>query len=217
MSGHIFWEDSWNTFDPARVMPYADHLAHAPDPIIQYLPARKPASVCDAGCGCGAYALKLARLGYSVSGFDVSENAVRIARQVLASEGFPSGGFRAADITSTGLGSESFDAVISRDVIDHLPLRSGIAAVQELLRITRPGGRIIFTLDSPDEEYESAPHTVSPNGDWLFTSGKWNGMVFHPYSPAEISSLAPGSLMETVESENSRYTVIIEKPSAKGE
>ena len=213
MSGHIFWEESWNIFDPTRVIPYADHLAQSPDPVIGILAARKPVSVCDAGCGCGAYALKLARLGYAVSGFDISEKAVKITREFLSSAGFPSGDFHAADITSSGFASRQFDAVVSRDVVDHLPLQSGPAAVSELLRITRPGGCVILTLDPSDDEYESAPHTVTADGDYVFTAGKWNGMVFHPYSPDEIRSLASVIPVKTFASADSGTVVVFEKPA----
>ena len=213
MSGHIFWEESWNAFDPGRVMPYADHLAQAPDPVIGILAARKPVSVCDAGCGCGAYALKLSRLGYAVSGFDVSEKAVQITREVLSSAGFPSGEFHPADITSSGFTDGRFDAVVSRDVVDHLPLHAGPAAVSELFRITMPGGCVILTLDSSDDEYESAPHTVTADGDYVFTAGKWNGMVFHPYSPDEIRSLAPGIPVKSFASADSGTVVVFEKPA----
>ena len=197
MSGHIFWEESWNAFDSGRVMPYADHLAQAPDPVIGILAARKPVS----------------RLGYAVSGFDVSEKAVQITREVLSSAGFPSGEFHPADITSSGFTDGRFDAVVSRDVVDHLPLHAGPAAVSELLRIIRPGGCVILTLDSSDDEYESAPHTVTADGDYVFTAGKWNGMVFHPYSPDEIRSLAPGIPMKTFTSADGGITVVFEKPA----
>ena len=213
MSEHIFWEDSWNAFDPERVVPYADHLEKSPDPAAAILAARKPAAVCDAGCGCGAYTLKLARLGYAVSGFDVSAKAVEITRQVLSAAGFPSGGFHPADIALSGFADRQFDAVVSRDVIDHLPRASGPAAVSELLRITRPGGCVILTLDPSDDEYESAPHTVNADGDYVFNAGKWNGMVFHPYSPEEIRSLAPGIPMETFASGDGETIVVFEKPA----
>lgn len=194
-------------------MLYADHLVQSPDPVIGILAARKPVSVCDAGCGCGAYALKLARLGYAVSGFDISEKAVEITRTLLSSAGFPSGDFHTADITSSGFASRQFDAVVSRDVVDHLPLHSGPAAVSELLRVTKSGGCVILTLDSSDDEYESAPHTVTADGDYVFTTGKWNGMVFHPYSPDEIHSLAPGIPVKTFASADGGTVVVFEKPA----
>lgn len=211
MSDHSFWDESWNSFNPGQVAHYLDHIMQGTDHVVQRLSARKPAAVCDAGCGCGAFALKLARLGYSVSGFDISDKAVQITRQVLQSAGVPAGDFHAADITSSGFPDDRFDAVVSRDVIDHLPLHSGTVAVSELLRITRPGGCVILTLDSIDDEYESAPHTVSPNGDYLFTGGKWNGMVFHPYSPDEIKNLSSVCPINVTESDGG-YIVVIEKP-----
>ena len=47
----------------------------------------------------------------------------------------------------------------------------GIGAVKELLRIVRPGGWVVITLDTADG-YESEPHEINEDGDWLFTHGK---------------------------------------------
>ena len=105
---------------------------------------------------------------------------------MLESKGIYSADFRAADVLATGYADGQFDAVVSRDVIDHMPLRDGIAAVRELCRITKDGGTVVLTLDRTDEEYEREPHTVNGDGDYLFSDGKWKGMVFHPYSEEQI-------------------------------
>src|SRR5579864_1012102 len=56
------------------------------------LPAA-PARILDAGCGPGLYAVPLAAMGYSVTGVDVSEAALRHARGV-ARQVHPSGEIR---------------------------------------------------------------------------------------------------------------------------
>lgn len=48
-----------------------------------------------------------------------------------------------------------------------------------------------MTLDFSDDEYESEPHVVNGDGDYLFNAGKWDGMVFHPYSEDEIAEIVP--------------------------
>ena len=184
-----FWIRTWKTVDKTRVFNYIQHMENGDDPIVDFLEKRGVKSVCDAGCGCGAYSLKLARRGFSVAGFDVSEDAVKLAAELLSKSGYAAGNFKVLDIISTDYDSGSFDAVVARDVIDHLSAKQGREAVKELLRITKPGGYLLLSFDMTDEEYESEPHDINDDGDYIFTSGKWTGMVFHPYSSGEIETL----------------------------
>ncbi|MBR3136613.1 MAG: class I SAM-dependent methyltransferase [Clostridia bacterium] len=206
----LFWEQSWKSFDPARAIPYFEKLREAQDGTIAFLKAHGIQRICDAGCGCGAYALKLAQNGFSVSGFDISEQAVALTKKALAENGYFSGEIKQASILSTGYPDECFDAVIARDVIDHLPIEQAIKAVSELLRIVRPNGYVMISLDDADEEYNGEPHECNENGDYTFISGKWKGMVFHPYSPSEIEKLTAGREYDLL-SHNENGSIIVLK------
>lgn len=204
-----FWEKTWETADRRRIADYAEHFDLSPDAIIQYLNECGAASVCDAGCGCGAYALKLSLHGFAVSGFDISAEAVEMTRNLLCAKGRASGVFRTASVLDTGYPDESFDAVVARDVIDHMTISDGAAAIDELLRIVRKGDVLLLTLDETDDEYESQPHRVNPDGDYIFTGGKWNGMVFHPYSVGEIAKLTKGKEIRMLDSAGGGFTVAV--------
>ena len=171
-SSSRFWERSWDAFDPSRVAAYLQGMEVSADPILDYVKRWGARTVCDAGCGCGAYMWKLASAGFQVSGFDVSARAVELTKALLDGVGFSRGIFRTADIAATGYPDGAFDAVVSRDVIDHLSWKYGVAAVKELYRITADGGCLILTLDGADEEYESQPHVLSEDGDYRFIHGK---------------------------------------------
>lgn len=206
-----FWDRIWGSAEPSRLAEYASRFDSSEDPMIRYLKERGAVTVCDAGCGCGLYALKLARHGFTVCGFDISETAVGLAKRLLSQGGSPAGGFRRGSVLASGCEDGQFDAVISRSVLDHLPFRDGAAAVRELLRIVRPRGSLLLTLDGRDAEYDSEPHTVNADGDFLYTGGKWNGMVFHPYTPEEIGSLAVGHEFSLSGTPESGYVVFIER------
>lgn len=206
---NTFWERSWKTISPERISSYAEGFDMSEDEIIAFLKKKNAKTVCDAGCGCGLYSLKLARFGFTVSGFDISENAALLTKNLLSENGYPGADFKRADVLSTGYPAESFDAVVSRDVIDHMPINQAVKAVRELLRIVKPGGRVILTLDETDGEYESEPHVTSADGDYQFTSGKWSGMTFHPYSASDIKKLADGLGYGVLPSEDSGFTAII--------
>lgn len=206
-----FWERSWKTVDRGRIENRAEQLVRSDDDLIPYLKVRGAVTVCDAGCGCGAYSLALAAHGFRVSGFDISADAVALARDLLCEKGWPAQDFRTVDIQRTGYEDGAFDAAVARDVIDHLPIREGAAAVEELLRIVRPGGCVLLTLDAMDAEYASEPHDTNSDGDCVYTGGKWRGMVFHPYSPGEIERLARGHSARILALSGGRYTVVFEK------
>jgi SAM-dependent methyltransferase len=78
---------------------------------------------------------------------DFSIRALREAHQRLGDRGL----YLLGDINRLPLASEAIDAAISLHTIYHLPAKEQAAAIDELERVTRPGGRIIvvYTWPSP--------------------------------------------------------------------
>ena len=207
-----FWDSSWESIDPNRIAAYIDTFNMGSDDMIAALRKHGVQSVCDAGCGCGIYALKLAANGFSVSGFDVSAHAATIAQDLLEKSGY-SADFKAASILATGYPDTQFDCVISRDVLDHISKADAVSALCELYRITKPGGIILLTLDSLDEEYRMEPHKVNADGDYVYTDGKWNGMVFHPYNAQEVTEIIPANVTCEITDSHGELTVLLQKNS----
>lgn len=205
-----FWDTSWEKVAPERLREYVSDFDLKPDSIIEQLHSRSIKTVCDAGCGCGIYSLKLAANGFSVSGFDISAHAVSITRKLLDSASAKAN-LKTASILSTGYADNEFDCVVSRDVIDHMCKKDGTKALQELYRITKPGGIIFVTLDHLDSEYETEAHTLNGDGDFLFTDGKWRGMVFHPYSEQEIMEIVPSEAICQLESQSGEFILKLQK------
>ena len=185
-----YWDRSWADVAPERIQTYVRSFSTQPDATMQLFRTHGLKEICDAGCGCGIYALLLARNGFTVHGFDVAQDAVNIANSLFAGSGY-SPAFKCAGVLSTGYDGNCFDGVVCRDVLDHMQKRDAIPALRELMRITRPGGCLCLTVDALDEEYQTEPHTVNEDGDYLFTKGKWNGMVFHPYTQEELLTMLP--------------------------
>ena len=148
--------------------------------------------------------------GFSVSGFDVSHHAVEIAQSIIQKAGF-SAELKTASVLNTGYADDQFDCVISRDVMDHIRKAGAIVALKELCRIAKPGGIVLFTLDPLDEEYETETHIVNEDGDYVFTDGKWNGMVFHPYSKEEVYEIIPAGTMCEITDNHGELTVLLRK------
>jgi SAM-dependent methyltransferase len=103
--------------------------------------------VLDIGCGDGLHTLLLgARAGHT-TGIDINSDFIADAR------GYAAGFARKATVDfldqpleAIGFEDTSFDLVFSICVIEHIPNHEEVLA--ECLRILKPGGRIVFTVDT---------------------------------------------------------------------
>ena len=106
-------------------------------PVLAQLAAGRPElRLLDCGCGTGSNLGLLAPHGRSM-GFDLSDGGVRIARRAgrVVARG---------DVTRIPIASDSCDLVASFDVLQCVP--DDRAALQEMARVTRPGGVVVLTL-----------------------------------------------------------------------
>src|SRR5205085_4649748 len=99
--------------------------------------------VLEIGCGVGTDGLQFARAGATYTGVDLTEAAVDLARKNFESAGMP-GQFRMSDAERLDFTDESFDIVYSHGVLHHTPDIE--AAVREIHRVLKPGGRAIVML-----------------------------------------------------------------------
>lgn len=110
--------------------------------------------VLDAGCGTGRHVLALARMGYRVTGMDLSAGMVRECRRRLREQGLAEAA-RAVTGDLTALRRpRAFDAVLCMDSsFDYLSdAAAGRKALVGLRESLRPGGMLI--LDSWDYRRE---------------------------------------------------------------
>ena len=107
------------------------------------VPAGEPLKILDVGCGTGVNAEQVKALGHSVYGMDLSPTAVGALNRV----GIP--GIVADASFGLPLDAESFDLAFTSEVIEHLA--DGEAFLQELFRITKPGGRLL--LSTPNSAF----------------------------------------------------------------
>jgi ubiquinone/menaquinone biosynthesis C-methylase UbiE len=144
-----------------------DHRARA-QAIAAQLPAG--AAVLEVAPGPGYLALELARLGdVRVAGLDISRTFVRIASDNARRAGVAID-FRHGDVAHMPFADESFDYLVCVAAFKNFP--EPVAALDEMYRVLRPGGRAsIFDLrkDAPpaaiDQEVRNM-HLAPPNA-WL--------------------------------------------------
>jgi ubiquinone/menaquinone biosynthesis C-methylase UbiE len=99
--------------------------------------------VLEIGCGLGTDGAGFARAGALYTGVDLTEAAVSLARRRFELEGLP-GEFRVADAEALEFEDGSFDLVYSHGVLHHTP--DARAAVREVHRVLKPGGRAVVML-----------------------------------------------------------------------
>jgi ubiquinone/menaquinone biosynthesis C-methylase UbiE len=98
----------------------------------------------DIGCGIGLNAMWMAeRVGPtgSVTGVDVSDEQMRIARANAEASGVKNALFRQGTATATGLPPASFDLVYSRFLLCHLT--NPVAALEEMSSLLKSGGVLV--------------------------------------------------------------------------
>lgn len=99
--------------------------------------------VLDLGCGDGTTAIPAARLGAKVSGVDIARNLVEAGNKRAREEGLSNISFREGDATNLeGISDASFDLVVSIFGAMFAPKPFDVA--KEMVRVARPGGRIIM-------------------------------------------------------------------------
>lgn len=98
--------------------------------------------VLEYGCGRGSAAFDLAAAGARVTGIDISDVAIDLAKERAAEHGVAERvRFCVMDAESLEFADASFDLVCGSAILHHLDLDR---AYSELVRVLRPGGRGIF-------------------------------------------------------------------------
>lgn len=120
--------------------------------------------VLDFGCGVGRLSQALAEHFQQVVGIDISERMLELARD------FNRFGSRVEYIHNTVddlpiLEDQTFDFVYSNIVLQHMHPKFAVGYIKEFLRITKPGGYVVFQVPSHlTEEYLPHDSTETPMG-----------------------------------------------------
>ena len=130
----------WEKGDFTRI---AASMRDSGEALVKELGITNGLSVLDLGCGDGTTAVPAARLGADVVGVDIASNLVEAGNRRAQSLGLTNCTFREGDASDLHeLEDDSFDLVVSIFGAMFAPKPFDVA--QEVVRVTRPSGRIIM-------------------------------------------------------------------------
>jgi SAM-dependent methyltransferase len=104
-------------------------------------------SLLDAGCGAGLLSLLASLRGAQVAALDASPALAAIARRRV-----PGADVREGDLEALPFRDDTFDAVAAVNSVFYAADMD--AAMRELVRVVRPGGRVVVTAWGPPERCE---------------------------------------------------------------
>src|SRR5438128_506713 len=130
----------WEKGDFTRI---AESMRESGEALIKSLGITKGLKILDLGCGDGTTALPEARLGADVLGVDIARNLVDAGNRRAKEAGLTNCRFIEGDASNLQeLKDRSFDLVVSIFGAMFAPKPFDVA--KEMVRVTRPGGRIIM-------------------------------------------------------------------------
>ncbi len=149
----------------AKAKPFSDincgrYLSNLGALLMMLEPPEK--SILDFGCGTGWTSIFLAKAGYAVTGVDISEDAVQLAREAAKEQGVSRVEFMAADYEGF-VAPQAFDYVLFYDALHHAEDEQ--AAVDAAYRALKPGG-VMFAYEpgSGHSVSAGAKHAVKTYG-----------------------------------------------------
>jgi ubiquinone/menaquinone biosynthesis C-methylase UbiE len=129
----------WEKGDFTRI---AETMRESGEALVQRLGITKGLKVLDLGCGDGTTALPAAKLGADVLGVDIARNLVEGGNKRAAKQGLTNCTFQEGDASNLQLPDQAFDLVVS--IFGAMFAPKPFEVAKEMVRVTRPGGRIVM-------------------------------------------------------------------------
>ena len=130
----------WEKGDFTRI---ASTMRESGEALVDKLKVGEGLRVLDLGCGDGTTAVPAAQRGADVLGVDIAANLVAAGNARAESLGLDNLSFQEGDATDLSeLDDESFDLVVS--VFGAMFAPKPLDVAKEMVRVTKPGGRIVM-------------------------------------------------------------------------
>ena len=139
--------------------------------------------VLEVGCGAGTDLVRFARGGARVTGVDVADSAIALARQNFAYQDLGAA-LCVANGERLPFASDSFDYVYAHGVVQYTAAAQDL--VDECRRVVRPGGTVLFQVYNRISWLNALSHVMKVGLEHQ------DAPVLEKYSPAEFRALLRG-------------------------
>lgn len=136
----MYWNERSKTFDQDVGHGADEYECRLWKKHLSDIIGEKPKNILDVGTGTGMIAINLAELGHTVTGIDLCEDMLELAKEKAKTRDLPIR-FLQGDAENPEFSDQMFDVVICRHLLWTLPHPD--KAIREWSRICRPGGVII--------------------------------------------------------------------------
>lgn len=166
-------------------------------------------TILDLGCGNGRHVVHLAKEGFAATGLDISPTGLGLAQEWLDEERLPASLVQADISDPLPFRDQSFEALLSTQVIHHALLAEVKRTIGEIWRILVPGGLAFVSVAGrihDDTEYEEIePHTYLP------LTGSEAGLPHHIFSPTSLREALGAFQVEYAERRDRVIVALIQK------
>lgn len=130
----------WEKGDFTRI---AESMRESGESLVNKLGITEGLKILDLGCGDGTTAIPAAKLGADVIGVDIARNLVDAGNQRAKQSGLTNCRFQEGDACDLReLSDETFDLVVT--IFGAMFAPKPLEVAKEMVRVTKPGGRIIM-------------------------------------------------------------------------
>lgn len=197
------WEDSWRKLAEEEggfytlmkrryVWPYEGFIVNAARLLRGGSVSLDWTRILDFGCGMGRHAVFFARSGFRhVSGIDISEEAIQVARAWSRHEGFEID-FRSYDGAKLPYADGSFDLVCCFGTFHHIPPEGQVPVAREVSRVVPSGGHFLWAEDGVRTTRIPPGPRVGPNSYRIDDPGHpEHGLMQHLFTLQACRALFP--------------------------
>jgi ubiquinone/menaquinone biosynthesis C-methylase UbiE len=162
--------------------------------LLQHIQPAPGLHLLDVGCGPGEQHALLQTRGMRVTGVDLSFGMLREARTAHRPMGYAQG-----NAVALPFADAQFDRVLCSGVLYHV--RDWMAALRELRRVTRRGGRVIVSTNGPAAMQRIVDVHRDAARQLGYTPLESRGATFHTDHHHEVRKVFPSVERHVIESE----------------
>jgi ubiquinone/menaquinone biosynthesis C-methylase UbiE len=146
--------------------------------------------VLDAGCGTGIIARILVDIGCQVTGIDISQSMIDLAKGLV-----PEASFEVGDMAALEYDDDTFDGIVSTYVVFHVPRTDHLPLFIGFRRLLKKGGPLLFSI---------GVHPEGTDGVWVWDELQAVPMYRSYHGPEKTIELLKTASFEIT------YTQIVE-------